>query len=584
MKQLELYEKFFKLQRRDLEKKYEQYANTPLNSLFTKGKAYYGTIVGTTGHGHIILHFDNQITPRLKVPMVICIIKNRAYDEYGNDISLWDCTSLKFRENYGTHTNFSDALPLYFLSQKKTIGCGQINIDMLNAVQFAIEQHKSLSFVMLETLPPTELLMNLADYIKLHQTDENLTLQPKISYDDWTPIEVKSTENVSERIIESLKKHNICVIQGPPGTGKSHTLGAIISKVTSEKKSVCVTTQSNASLISLISQDTMKPLIENGSISKTVLSAEEKKKHPFLIPANKELLVTEGSLLCSTYYSLSRIINKVESPIYDLIVIEEASQAFLTAIAAFMKLGKQCLIVGDPMQLPPVVDIINPIDYANIDVETQSNGMMTYICSKEIPSYRITTSFRLTPASTELSKYFYGGNLTSVQKNKIIFNVSSEMKPLFPNEGGTIIHCTNGCISGNCSNDALVIMQKIVAIFNDYYPNRRLAILSPFVETTKILQEEFCSDNQKLDILIETINRIQGETVDYTIYYVPLRNHKFAFSENLFNVATSRSRSTTLLITDIPLEIVPIMSNKVKKYLSKCKIVNLSGYVMTNSN
>lgn len=32
--------------------------------------------------------------------------------------------------------------------------------------------------------------------------------------------------------------------------------------------------------------------------------------------------------------------------------IEEASQAYLAAIAAFSKLGTHCLIVGDPMQLP----------------------------------------------------------------------------------------------------------------------------------------------------------------------------------------------------------------------------------------
>ena len=156
-----------------------------------------------------------------------------------------------------------------------------------------------------------------------------------------------------------MREHNICVLQGPPGTGKSYTLAEIVSRMTLENNSICVTTQSNSSLISLISQDTMKPLIEKGTICKTVLTAEEKKNHPYLLSADKDLSVAEGSLLCTTYYSLSRVINKIDQPIYDLIVIEEASQAFLTAIAAFMKLGKRCLIIGDPMQLPPVVEIIN---------------------------------------------------------------------------------------------------------------------------------------------------------------------------------------------------------------------------------
>lgn len=576
MNRLESYEKFFKLQRRDLEKKYEQYANTPLRNLFSEGRAYYGTVVGVTEYGQMVLHFDTKVTPRLKVPMVICLIKKKAYEEYDVDISKWSCNSLKFRENYGTHTSFSDVLPIYFLKERKTIGCGQVSLEMLNAVRTALEQHINLRFVMLETLPPTEMLMNLAEYIKLHPEDKNLQLVPKISYDDWAPVELESTDNVTDRVIESLNQNNICVLQGPPGTGKSYTLGAIISKIAAEKKSICVTTQSNSSLISLISQDTMKPLIENGTISKTVLSAEEKKRHPFLIPADKDLLAAEGSLLCSTYYSLSRIINKIDQPIYDLIVIEEASQAFLTAIAAFMRLGKQCLIIGDPMQLPPVVEIANTQDYTGIDINTQSYGMLTYICSEKVPAYRMTTSYRLTPTSTSQSKVFYGGHFSSVQKKKTIFNVPAEMKPFFPDEGGTVVHTTKGSSGANCSDGALSIIRKIVDVFSGYYPKRRLAILSPFVLTTKFLQTEFCKDDQKLDILVDTINRIQGETVDYTIYYIPLRNYDFAFSDNLFNVATSRSKSTTLLITDIPLDLVPIGSNKVRQFLSNCPFVDLN--------
>lgn len=576
MDRLESYEKFFRLQRRDQEKKYEQYANTSLKSLFAEGRAYYGAITGATEHGQLVLHFDTAVTPRLKVPMTFCLIKKKAYEEYDSDISKWDCTSLRFRENYNAHTNFSDILPIYYLKGKNTIGCGSVSIEMFQAVCSAIDQQMNIKFVMLETLPPTELLMNLAEYIKLYPSDKNLLLAPKISYDEWKPTELTSTDNVAEKVIDSLKEHNVCILQGPPGSGKSYTLAEIVSRMALERNSVCVTTQSNSSLISLVSQDTMKPLIEKGTICKTVLTAEEKKKHPYLLPADKDLLASEGCLLCSTYYSLSRIINKVDYPIYDLIIIEEASQAFLTAIAAFMKLGKRCLIIGDPMQLPPVVEILNSSDYKGIDVSTQTNGMLTYICSKKVPSYRITTSYRLTEASANQSRFFYGGHLSSVQEKGIIFNVPSDIKPFFPEEGGTLIYTTKGSSDANCSAEALDIIHKIVDTFKGYYPKRRLAILSPYVLTTKFLQAEFCKDNQILDVLVDTVSRIQGETVDYTIYYVPLRNHEFAFSDNLFNVATSRSRSTTLLITDIPLDLIPIGSNKVRQFLSTCKYVDIN--------
>lgn len=584
MNKLEQYEKFFRLQRRDQEKKYEQYAKTPLNELFANGRAYYGTIVGATEHGQLMLHFETRTTPRLKVPMVMCVLRECAYQKLGDNISAWTCSSLYFREMDGAHTSFSDVVPTYYLGDSKTIGCGRIRTEMYSAVRVGLDQHKNLKFVMLETLPPTELLMNLADYIKTHQSDKTLLLKPTINYDDWAPTELRSTDNVPEKVVDALKVADVCVLQGPPGTGKSYTLGEIISRVTAEDKSVCVTAQSNASLISLISQKTMQPVIANGIISKTVLSAEEKRKHPFLIPADKDLLIAKGNLLCTTYYSLSRIINNVDYPIYDLIVIEEASQAFLTAIAAFMKLGSKCLIVGDPMQLPPVVDINNAKDYEGIDVETQTNGMMTFVCATNVPSFRMTTSFRLTSASTNQTKYFYGGHLTSVQEKKTLFNVPSDMSPFFPEEGGTVIYTTKGSSGANCSKEAIDIIKKIVNVFNGYYPKRKLAILSPFVLTTNAFQAEFCNDNQKLDLLVDTINRIQGATVDYTIYYVPLRNYDFAFSDNLFNVATSRSKSTTLLITDMPLDIIPIKSNKVKQFLSECVEVNFNQTETINRN
>lgn len=579
---LKEYERFFRLQRRDQEKKYERYANTPLKALFSEGKAFYGNVVGTTDNGQLVLRFNCIFTPRLKVPMVICLLRQNAFKEFGSSIQNWECTSIKFRENERTHTSFSDVLPIYYMSNRKTMGCGKIVEDMLRTIKQALEKHKELCFVMLEALPPTELLKNLADYITIHPEDENLVLHPNKTYDDWRPVELTSDENVGAKVCEALEKEDVCVLQGPPGTGKSYTLGAIISKVTEENKMVCVTTQSNASLISLVSQETMKPLINRGVIRKTVLTAEEKKKHPFLASADKNLRIEEGGLMCSTYYSLSKIINTVDAPVYDLIIIEEASQAFLTAISAFMKLGKKCIIVGDPMQLPPVVEMINEEDYKSIDVDTQANGMMTYVCSKEVPSFRITTSYRLTEASTNQTKFFYGGHFTSVQKTRTTFNVSPEMAPFFPKEGGTIVYNTVGDSSANCSKGALDIIEKIVSVFTDYYPKRRLAILSPFVLTTNKLQEAFCGEGQKLDLLVETINRIQGETVDYTIYYVPLRNHRFAFSDNLFNVATSRSRSTTLLVTDMPLDAIHIGSIKVLEFVKNCKQVDVNSFSAIN--
>ena len=79
---------------------------------------------------------------------IFCLIKKKAYEEYGVQISKWDCTSLKYRENVCAHTSFSDILPIYYLNERKTIGCGNVSFEMLKAVRTALEQHINIKFVM----------------------------------------------------------------------------------------------------------------------------------------------------------------------------------------------------------------------------------------------------------------------------------------------------------------------------------------------------------------------------------------------------------------------------------------------------
>ena len=122
-----------------------------------------------------------------------------------------------------------------------------------------------------------------------------------------------------------------------------------------------------------------------------------------------------------------------------MIIIEEASQAFLTTIVAFKSLGDKCLIVGDPMQLPPIVKLNNPI-YNSWNVNAQVEGLTTYALGSSVKSYRIVTTFRLTEKSAQLTKIFYGNRFLSVKEK---YHDFSEAKSIYmPNEGGVICCCT----------------------------------------------------------------------------------------------------------------------------------------------
>lgn len=134
-----------------------------------------------------------------------------------------------------------------------------------------------------------------------------------------------------------------------------------------------------------------------------------------------------------------------------------------------------------------------------------------------------------------------------------------------------IYYCTNDVKNGVYSDKADAQLRKIIETLEKFYPERTLAIITPFRDTVKELQKRFCTSDIELDITIETIDdRIQGMTVDYAVLYIPGRNPGFALENRRFNVATSRSLSTTLIISDIPLNEFHTVSPTVIQFVDKC--------------
>lgn len=418
-----------------------------------------------------------------------------------------------------------------------------------------------------------------------------LLIEPKIEYGDWHPQELSFDENrpnaIAETIAETLQNEHCCVVQGPPGVGKSYTIATIIAKYLDAGKTVCATTMANKGLIELVKQDPLEVYVKQNRISKTNLSADERSAVPGLKPAASSLAVPAGELLCSTNYVLSYAFDKKRilengKPTYDLVVIEEASQAFLTAIIAFKSLAKDCLIVGDPMQLPPIIASPQKNIYKTWNANTQVEGLQTFALGTDVKAYRIVTTFRLPAATANLTALFYGNRFWSVQKEKVDFCECTST--FFPKDGGILYYYTKDYTNGVVSNTCIEVISNIIGQIERYYPKRSLAIISPFKESVRQLQKRFLTDTAIEDLTVETIDRIQGMTVDYAILYLPGRHIGFALEERRFNVATSRSRSTTLIITDVPLTNLPVVSPHVLAFLKNSSHIGESSSGMSQTD
>ena len=530
--------------------------------------------------GMVILKFPRRMAPRLKVQKAITVIKKGARQELGEHVTEWKSLWEDFCKNPDYHSSGSDITPMYYVPGKNDgydyVACSGISTKLYDLFVKTTSEGKSLSVLIYNPFPPVDYYKNLSRYMDVFSDNEELKLEPKIAYEDWQPEELAFDENhpngISEKILQTLLVEDCCVLQGPPGTGKSYTIATIIAAYLNKGKNVCVTTMANKGLVELIKQKPLKEFVSAGKISKTNLSIDERKQICGVKNATPDLIVPNGELLCATNYVLSSVFSEKKMalyglPKYDLVVIEEASQAFLTAIAAFKQLGDKCLIVGDPMQLPPIVKLNNPL-YNTWNVNTQVEGLKTFALGSAVKSYRIVTTFRLTEKSAALTKVFYGNRFVSVKNDYLDF--TSAGTSLFPNDGGVLYHCTEDLKNGFYSDKADYLIRLVVNTMENHFPQRSLAIITPFRDTVKELQKRFSIADIDLDITIETIDRIQGMTVDYAILYIPGRNPGFALEERRFNVATSRSLSTTLIISDMPLGQLHSVPPSVIKFINLC--------------
>lgn len=555
-----------------------------MSQLFKSGNlslAYVDTIQRETGM--VILKFPKRMAPRLKVQKNIVVITKTAFRELGDRPREWSCSWRDFCSNPYHHTPGSDITPMYYVNGKSDgydyVACCGLSFKLYDILDKSVSEGKSLTVIIHDPFPPVDYYKNLSRYMDVFPDNEELYMEPLTSYEEWQPEELAFDANnptgISDTILKTLDEQDCCILQGPPGTGKSWTIAKIVATYLSSGKNVCVTTMANKGLVELIKQEPLKDFVSTGRINKTNLSIDEQKQIKGVKNASTDLVVPDGELLCATNYVLSSVFSEKKMtlnglPNYDLVVIEEASQAFLTAIAAFKQLGDKCLIVGDPMQLPPIVKTNNPL-YNTWNVSTQVDGLITFALGSNVKAYRIVTTFRLTEKSAALTKLFYGNRFLSVKKEYQDF--SSIQNALFPNEGGVLFCCTNDCKNGLYSETADRLIKTVVESLESYYPERSLAIMTPFRETVKELQKRFSTSDVELDLTIETIDRIQGMTVDYSILYIPGRNPGFALEERRFNVATSRSRSTTLIISDIALQDFHTIPPKVIKFVGMCDTV-----------
>ena len=516
--------------------------------------------------GNVILKFDSTICqPPRKNENLQCFV-SQFQDQ---NVRQWG--GIKYKDLRTESVSQFEAKTVFFNYEEDYTIVGVSGIKEEDVLKF---ERDALVFLG-PSDPPLKYLMNLVDFISSTIPETNPYLNISFDISNWNPEPFISNDPVFE-IQNALLEKDTVIIQGPPGTGKTFLMAQICSALLKGDFRILVTALTNRALIELAEKEHLREALSEGKVFKTSLTADEQKNKKLKgIKPLKNLKEQRPQMLLSSYYVMSQIANKaMEEDHFDYIIVEEASQAYISTMAMARKLGKKCIIIGDICQLEPIIQKEYSIE--------DSNNFHYMVCGlkalsfyyKDSKNYILTDSYRLTPNSVSATNVFYNEKLLSKSDSilPIRFPVGSYADSLLNANGGpTIKRITmdNG-ISPN--KECLEIIENLIKDITLLDSKLEIAILAFNRETVRALQRQIFSKFNKVEnILIETVDRIQGMTVDFCVYVIPQGSIPFSIQPNRFNVATSRAKLCTLIISDTTIDEFIPYHPKVESYINRIK-------------
>jgi DNA replication ATP-dependent helicase Dna2 len=558
--------KFYEEEIKKILSDYKAYLDSKCIDLVNKNELYVGSFEYIDEvRNQVVFSFPKDKLPKTKIPLTAT--KPKSPDIVPS--KFYDFSYSLYRKNYVA--TFSECYGVYYHEQngKFNIGFNNFDLEFLNSLS------KGDKIVFGISDPPLKYYFNLIHItkndIKSQKVEEIITGIYHLN--DFKPVHIDDSLNLIAKYQTDLKNNDTIIIQGPPGTGKTFFISRLLEVLNKENKSVLVATLANRSLIELAKKyfelDTANMMV----VFKSNLTLEESKEVSSLKPMPKDFLPTAGSILLTTFYKMTGIaVENISSPIYDYIILEEASQCFLGTIAAAKLLGKKVILVGDPIQLPPVVNQDNPGNISpNIDLMLESFAY--YASTINCPKFRLTTTYRFSENACYQTNTFYENSLKSksdIQKENEIF---SQIPNIYNNKGGCSLFYYD---STNLKSIYDLLLGQINALLQ-ISPKFEIAILPSTKKGVKLLRDNLLhklNDKQE-QILINTVDSVQGLTIDFCFYFAfSDGSPAFSFKLNRFNVATSRARFCTLILLDEVYKVIQPYIGLVADFISKCDLIN----------
>ena len=368
----------------------------------------------------------------------------------------------------------------------------------------------------------------------------------------------ETTVEAAVRLCQHLDG-GILAIQGPPGAGKTFTGARMICELVRRGKKVGITANSHKVIRNLIDA-TIAAATELGvnlRCCHKVDEAETSQDQLLFTKTNEEFidaLTNDAAVGGGTAWLWSRI-DAFEA--VDVLFVDEAAQMSLANVLAVSQAAKTVVLIGDPQQLDQPTKGSHPESIAVSALEYILDGQPTISPDQGL---FLEETWRLNPRICEYtSDLFYDGKLRS--RAGLDQQVIDGPGPI--NGAGLYFLPVAHSGNQNCSFEEATVIASLVralvdgsSTWTDSEGNRRpvtpedILIITPYNAQVLEIQQQIPRSR------VGTVDKFQGQEAAIAIYSTATSSHadaprgmEFLYSLNRLNVATSRAKCASVLVS-----------------------------------
>jgi ATP-dependent RNA/DNA helicase IGHMBP2 len=392
-----------------------------------------------------------------------------------------------------------------------------------------------------------------------------------------------------------IGENKVVVVHGPPGTGKTTTLVKAIIELLKQNKRILVATPSNAAADHMTKSllGFTKKVVRVGNIARVdddlekhtlamkvqvseeaqLIKEYQKELNKVLKQANsfkrnfghderqerrnlrsevklyrkqiKELekfsyerILSQSRIAVGTLIGLCR--TEIKAQNWDVVVIDEAAQAFEPACWAVASFGSRLILAGDHKQLPPTLmqqfSVKKPYQTLQEKIVEKNSDTVTFL----------DTQYRMDSIIKEFSnQQFYEGKL----KSEIDASLSIDEPLVFIDTAGCGFD--EELQDGSRFNSGETnLVQKMIGVFSNEFNS--IGVISPYSVQVKHLRDELKEVILEKDI--QTIDGFQGQERELIIISLVRSNTDgtigFLKDYRRMNVALTRAKKKLIVIGD----------------------------------